>query len=137
MRVVIILVSIALVTGMMYVLYENRLDIRNVETEYVMDTNALLKDFNSNNQKSLKKYIEKAIEVQGVLHKTTKRNGTYTLMLQGSDMDIYVLCEMEKDQNNILKNLQEGDEVKVKGILKGFLKDAIMLNCIIMEEMDE
>jgi hypothetical protein len=59
------------------------------------------------------------------------------LRLKGDDIGIFVLCQMQEDQNQDLVLLEEGDHVRVKGILKGFLKDAIMLNCIIIKESNE
>ena len=42
------------------------------------------------------------------------------------------MCEMQADQLEKIKNIKEDDIVTVKGIFKGVLLDAILLNCIII-----
>lgn len=129
--------SVLLIVGALYFFLPSHVDVRAVDTEFVIDANDLLADIGKSKETPLKKYIEKAIEVKGVLQKTTKRGDIYTLLLQGDDNRTFVLCEMEHDQNEFILNLKVGDQVKVKGILKGFLKDAIMLNCILIDEVHE
>lgn len=114
------------------------IDTREAKTEISISTNDFLKGFTDvESTSSYEKYIDKAIEVKGVLHKSTYKKGVYTLLLKGNKFDTFVLCEMERDQKELIKPLQEGDQVKVKGILKGFLKDAILLNCIIINDANE
>lgn len=113
------------------------IDIRNVKTEVQITTNELFKDFNSEKETSFNQYIEKAIEIKGTLYQVTYKRDTYSLLLRGEKTEALVLCEMQKDQKQIVKALKIGDQVKVKGILKGFLMDAIVLNCIILEEVNE
>jgi len=128
----------ALISIMSAVSYYNKeVDVRKVKTEMSINTDEFLKDFNNTNDDSFKQYIEKAIEIKGTIHKVTFKKDIYTLLLQGNELDTFVICEMQHDQNEVLSQLQEGDEVKVKGILKGFLKDAILLNCIILNKADE
>ncbi len=112
-------------------------DTREAKTEISITTNELFKDFDSDKETSLNQYIEKAIEVNGTLYKVTRKGDTYSLLLRGNQINKLVLCEMQKDQAPIVEALKIGDEVKVKGILKGFLMDAILLNCIILEEVNE
>lgn len=128
----------ALISIMSAVSYYNKeVDVRKVKTEMSINTDEFLKDFNNTNDDSFKQYIEKAIEIKGTIHKVTFKKDIYTLLLQGNELDTFVICEMQHYQNEVLSQLQEGDEVKVKGILKGFLKDAILLNCIILNKADE
>ena len=112
-------------------------DVSKIKTELAIDASTFLKDFNSNNTHVEAKYIEKAIEVEGFLHKITFKNETYTLQLKGNELDIFALCQMRKGQHDDIINIKEGDKVRVKGILKGFLTDAILLNCIIINEVNE
>jgi len=117
--------------------YDREVDVRKVKTEMRINTDEFLKDFGHNSDDSFKQYIEKAIEIEGTIHKMTFKKDIYTLLLQGNELDTFVICEMQHGQDEVLSQLQEGDEVKVKGILKGFLKDAILLNCIILNEVDD
>ncbi|MEP0265849.1 hypothetical protein [Dokdonia sp.] len=127
----------ACIIGIYYVFNHKGIDTRKAKTEISITTNELFKDFNSDKEESLDKYIEKAMEIKGTLYQVTYRGGKYSLLLRGDKIDKLVLCEMQKDQTPLIELLKVGDEVKVKGILKGFLMDAILLNCIILEEVNE
>ena len=100
-------------------------------------TNELFKNFNNEKEASFEQYIEKALEIKGTLYKITYKNNKYSLLLRGNQIDQLVLCEMQEDQAPIVESLKIGDEVMVKGILKGFLMDAILLNCIVIKEVNE
>lgn len=80
----------------------------------------------------LNAYVEKAVEIEGVIKEITHRKGVYSLILNGDGKKRYVLCEMQHDQVDQVMQLTVGDTIVVKGILKGFLMDAILLNCIIV-----
>ena len=39
---------------------------------------------------------------------------------------------MRTEQAEMVRKLKEGDKIKLKGVFKGFLMDAIMLNCVLL-----
>ncbi len=108
--------------------------MRKAHTEVSLTTNELIKQLNKGEREHLDQYIEKAIEIKGTLYKMTQKRNTYSLLLKGSTSDTLVLCEMQQDQNLLISELKIGEEVIVKGTLKGFLMDAILLNCIVLEK---
>jgi len=128
--------TLLLIVGL-YVYNAPTLDIRKAKTEISIHTDELSRSFGVKDSVNFSSYIEKAIEVEGILHKVTYKKGRYTLFLRGSEVDTFVLCELQEDQNPIVTLLKNGDKIQVKGILKGFLKDTILLNCIILSEVYE
>ena len=94
-----------------------------------LSTNELIFEYQNN---SLGKFIEKAIEVDGVLKEIMFKNDVYTLYLTDGQNSTYILCELQHDQIEKIPNLLVGETIKVKGILKGHLMDVILLNCIIL-----
>ena len=130
-------ISIACAIGVYAIFNYKGVDTRKAKTEISITTNELFEDFDKEKEASFNQYIEKAVEVKGILYQVTFKGDKYSLLLRGKQIDALVLCEMQKDQAAIIKRLQVGDEVKVKGILKGFLMDAILLNCIVIEEVNE
>lgn len=107
-------------------------DTRTVETDINFTTQELFLHLESKTEEDLSSYVEKAIEIEGVIKEITYRNGVYSLILNGVDQQHYILCEMQRDQVDQILQLSVGDKIVVKGILKGFLMDAILLNCIIV-----
>jgi len=112
---------------------ENAKDTKNVQTHKTFTTNDLISQLRYK-QDDLKKSIEKAIEIKGEIKKITYRNNRYSLFLKGNKNKTYVLCEMQRDQNDRILKLETGKKIKLKGILKGFLTDVILLNCVIIDE---
>lgn len=84
------------------------------------------------NKETYAKLIEKAIEIDGIIKKIQYKNSTYTLYVSYEHGENYVLCELQKNQNNEVAHLKVGDKIAVKGILKGKLLDIVLLNCIII-----
>lgn len=121
-----------------YYFYNHKqVDTRKAKTEISLTANELLTELNGNEEERFGQYIEKALEIEGTIYQVTYKAGKYSLLLRGDKIDSLILCEMQKDQASLVKLLEVGDEVKVKGILKGFLMDAILLNCIVLEEVNE
>ena len=76
---------------------------------------------------------EQLVEIEGCIKEINTRNSRHTILLKGKkDASPYVICDMQTGQEKELKLLKENDTIKVKGIFKGFLKDAIFLHCIII-----
>jgi hypothetical protein len=44
---------------------------------------------------------------------------------------------MQKSQKGLLQNIELGELVTIKGVLKGSLKDVILLNCIISNQTNQ
>ncbi len=110
--------------------FETPKDTRRIRTEASLNSKELISIMSNKADSTLYQYIEKAIEIESVIKEITFKEGKYTLLLHGDDNNTFILCEMQKNQNDLIKKLQVGDVVVVKGVLKGFLKDAILLNCI-------
>ena len=76
--------------------------------------------------------IENVVLVEGVIQDINNLNNRSTIILKGKkDTDRLVICDMQKNQKLTTNSLNLGDEISVKGILKGTLNDVILLNCII------
>jgi len=130
---IIVVCSLVFISLLLLYNYVNRgiEDTTKIQAEETFTTNELLSKFETKQQK-LKGFIEKAIEIEGEIKEITFQDGKYSLILKG-DSDInYILCEMQSNQNNDVVKLQEGQDIKLKGILKGFLMDVIILHCVII-----
>ncbi|WP_298420713.1 hypothetical protein [uncultured Kordia sp.] len=107
------------------------IDTTKIETAEVFTTNELLLKL-ENKQQKLEGFIEKAIEIEGEIKEITYQDGKYSLILKGDSDKTYILCEMQINQNRDIVKLYAGQNIKLKGILKGFLMDIILLHCVII-----
>ena len=108
-------------------------DTRLIDTKARFTTNEIISFLDEEDDTSLDSYIEKAIEIKGVLKETNLKRGKYTLLLAGKSNQRLILCEMQDDQQSKIQQLKKDSTVVVKGIFKGVLLDAILLNCIIID----
>lgn len=77
---------------------------------------------------------EQFVEIEGRIKEVNTRNNRHTIVLKGTkDESPYIICDMSIGQEKELKLFKENDTVKIKGIFKGFLKDAVFLNCTITQ----
>ena len=128
----VILFSVTLIM-VIFIHYENKNDIRNLGTEANLTSQELLIQSKNGNHNNLRIYVDKVIEVEGVLQKITRKDNVYTLFINDGNSDRYILCEMQKKENAKIKNLETNDTIVIKGILKGALLDVILLNGIVLE----
>lgn len=108
-------------------------DTREIETHVSLDSNELMSRISNRVDTTFNQYIDKAIAIESVITEISNKGGVYTLLLRGDEKGTLLICQMQKNQNTLINKLDTGDTVKIKGIYKGFLKDAILLNCIITE----
>lgn len=130
---IIVVLSLVFISLLLLYNYVNRgiADTTKIQAEETFTTNELLSKF-ENKQEKLEGFIEKAIEIEGEIKKITFQHGKYTLILKGDSDISYILCEMQLNQNNDILKLRAGQDIKLKGILKGFLMDVILLHCVII-----
>ena len=89
----------------------------------------IVANMQNSNFLSLEKYIEKPLVLKGNIQQISY-DKSYNLMILNKD-SIWISCEFQKDQNEILKQYTKGDHIKIKGIYKGALNYLVLLNCII------
>lgn len=129
-------VAVILVLFFMVYTHVNRQqpDTQSFNTKAQLTPNEFISLFDINNTNQAEEYIDEAIEIEGVLNKITFRDNRYSLFINSDQKGKYIICEMQADQTEIIKGMKEGEIVTVKGIFKGVLLDAILLNCIIINE---
>jgi len=136
-RKIVIIISILLLggTGFFYFSYYNKpntIEIRNVKTEHSVTSESIVASFTSDETLANTIYLEKTVEVEGVIKDITFLNNRYTIILQGENEFSCLLCDMLPHEINAVKKLRQGQTVKLKGVCKGYLMDVIMLNCALL-----
>lgn len=113
--------------------HETEMDMMKAPTEIQISSKNLVSSFLANENLANTRYVEKTIEVHGVVMDITFLNDRYTVFLQGGD-EFCLMCDMQADQIEKVKRIRPGQEVLMKGICKGFLMDAILLNCVLLNK---
>lgn len=111
-----------------------QIDVKKAETELRINSNELIHSFISDETKADSSFVERVIEVEGIVEKITFKNEKTSIILQTQIDSSNIICEMRDDDYDRLAVLKEGEEVIVKGVCKGFLMDVIILNCIFVPD---
>lgn len=111
-----------------------QIDVKKAKTELRINSNELIHSFISDETKADSSFVERVIEVEGIVEKITFKNEKTSIILQTQIDSSNIICEMRDDDYDRLAVLKEGEEVIVKGVCKGFLMDVIILNCIFVPD---
>ncbi|HEX8461933.1 MAG TPA: hypothetical protein VF623_10905 [Segetibacter sp.] len=105
---------------------------RKVEDEkgIVVTSAQLVKDYQANENEANKKYLDKAIEVNGTITEVKKnQDGKATITLTSEDAFTGVFCTLKTDT----PNLAAGSAVTIKGICSGMLTDVRLREAVVVK----
>ncbi len=97
-------------------------------TNIFIDASGLYNDFSKNETNANAKYLDKIIEVTGIVDDVQNTNGALVIMLNANQMTGGISCKMFDSKNNFLK---KGDKITIKGKCSGFLSDVNLVDCVI------
>jgi hypothetical protein len=129
--------AIVIIAGiiLIYVFNKPRNSISDLPTDFTVEAPRLVDEFKTDDEKANAKYLEKVIEVSGVIAEINiSDNGTGSNCILRQTNEISgVICEFEPGKDKELKNYQIGDNVTIKGKYSGFLMDVVLNTCEITE----
>ena len=77
-------------------------------------------------------YKEEILSVKGALVEVNTKNDHVNFLIKGNTIENhYIICEMNHSFELQDNHFLPGETVKVKGILKGYLNDVVLLNCVL------
>ncbi|WP_422079954.1 OB-fold protein [Ulvibacterium sp.] len=131
------MILIALIGGLLLLrgIYASEdMDILAAEPELHLNAETLISHFKKENEHYLEP--EKIVEIEGAIKEINSINNRITILLEGgANESACVICDMQTDQLKGIKEFKPRDTIRLKGVFKGFLKDAIFLNCIISQRI--
>lgn len=112
-------------------------NLKNEKAELVISAKDLVAFYSENEKKSNHLYAGKIVEVSGTIKEMTYLNDRTTIILSTDSQDFGVICDINPNEITKIDQLKKHQNIKVKGICKGFLKDVILLNCTIDQQPNE
>ena len=94
-----------------------------MNTDYKLTSEDLLESFEEDENVANEKYLDKVIEVTGVVSKAEKNTGTTSIYLATLNDLSNVIFQLEKDDPSI----EAGHQVTMKGICTGYLLDVVLV----------
>lgn len=113
-------------------------DTARLKPDFSLAATAIIREFETDEQSSNKKYWDKIIRIDGIVKEVARdERGFYSVILGDTSAMSSVRCSMDSAHNNEALVLQKGSEVAVKGICTGFNadellgSDVILVRCVI------
>ncbi len=104
--------------------------VKDSNAVFFISAKDLSNQFNKNEQKSNLKYNNKIITVYGTIEKISLLNNRQTIILTGNSKTS-VICDLDDNELVKINALKKKQQLYIKGICKGYLKDIILLNCFV------
>jgi hypothetical protein len=110
-------------------------DVSKMEAAFQVDASALIDEFQKDETSATKKYSEKVLEIKGKLAAKSKlQNGTDLLILEDEMQGIS--CQLDSSwsaaNQSILRLLETGKPITVKGVCKGYLMEIKVSPAIVL-----
>jgi hypothetical protein len=136
-KLIFISISAIIIAGIGYAYYlfqKPHQGIADEPSAFKLDAVSLVNDYDKDEKAANEKYLGKVVEVKGVVSEKVKdENGKYNITLQAADLS-GVGCEFDTKFQGEIKNLQEGQEVCIKGVCTGVLMDVVLVDCVLLNE---
>lgn len=108
------------------------INVADEKADISLTANTLLDHFTSDETMANTKYLEKIIEVKGLVSEVATENGMGIITLKTNDDFGSILCHLTADESKDMKQVKVGQEITIRGICTGFLMDVILVKCIII-----
>ncbi len=111
-------------------------DINKLKTDFTIEAFALITEFQQSETAATTKYSEKVLEISGKLVTKSKlENGTDLLILEDEMQGISCQLDSIWAANNqpLIQSLESGQQVKIKGLCKGYLMEIKVSPAVIMK----
>ncbi|HRH99724.1 MAG TPA: hypothetical protein PK006_01615 [Saprospiraceae bacterium] len=108
------------------------------EAKYKVQAAELAKEFSDNEETATKKYVGTnenmiVVEVTGQITQILQDTSGTTLYLETGDPINGVSCVLDKFSKQIKSQFNQGEQIKLKGLITGKLTDIIIDRCVVLQ----
>lgn len=97
--------------------------VSSMKTNYSINASDLLVAFEENETTANTKYLDKVLEVKGIVDKMESTEEKTTIYLDAGNPLSSIIFQLEKSDSE----LKKGEEVTLKGICTGYLMDVVLV----------
>ena len=136
-RIILTIAIIFLVSGVLAGLYlynKQHKDLSGVKADYVLEAHDLVAAFGTDEIAATEKYLNKVIEVTGLVTwmEYGAADSTLSLTLTGYGDNSGVICTFNGIPDKSLVSFKEGESLTVRGECSGMLMDVLLNNCAVI-----
>ncbi|MGI9549907.1 MAG: OB-fold protein [Aurantibacter sp.] len=109
-------------------------DVKQSEAAYVLTAHNLISAYMQNETETDQKYSEHVLQVKGAIFEISTLKGNAVITLKDENLESSIICHMMPEENmSVLRKLQKGQDIEIKGICTGYLLDVIMVRCTLVK----
>ncbi|MFK8061245.1 MAG: hypothetical protein AB8B78_14305 [Polaribacter sp.] len=108
------------------------INVAEEKADITITSNKILQEFSTDETTANSKYLEKIVQVKGVVSKIEKENEKGIITLKTNDDFGSILCHLSVEETKKISSLKEGQQATLKGICTGYLMDVILVKCVII-----
>ena len=108
-----------------------RTSLSNIKPAYTISANDLYNSFQQNEQKANHQFLEKVVQVKGVIDNVQVTDSTISCLLSADNPMGGINCSLSKNKMNKQMLPAKGNVIQVKGRCVGFLIDVNLVDAII------
>jgi hypothetical protein len=139
MKKIAYITGISLCVGLLIALFviiklynKPHVDVEDSDADYITSIENIVSEFESNEEIANKKYLDKIIQVDGLITDITLADGNSTITLDSETSGKTVVCNMASSENIKVVGLEKGNKITVRGICTGYLMDVMLVRAIIV-----
>lgn len=133
---VLLSIVILVVAGGLYFYREynrTKTDTAKLSPDFSLSATDLVREFETNEELSNKRYWDKVLSVQGTVKELTKDDkGFFTVVLGDTNIMSSVRCSIDSVHSGEAATVVKGQQVAVKGICSGFNRDELLGSDVIL-----
>ena len=119
------------IVGVVYVFNKPHASVGS--PEYLVAANDLIAEFEHNESAANKKYVGRAVEVNGRVAEVMQKENAFLILLGDSTFVSRVSCTLQDTGDDMAYGLRKGDPLTVRGICTGRLLDVVLVDCNIVQ----
>ncbi|MDX2248049.1 MAG: hypothetical protein SF052_14785 [Bacteroidia bacterium] len=135
LRIMLMIVAVSAFIGAsagIYMFNKPHEDVSSAQADYSLSVDELFIAFSNDETASNEKFLNKIVEVKGVIGEKSDSPEGVTLILNAKGEMFGVSCGFVGEDAAPLKDISVGSEVTVRGICTGFLTDVNLARCVLM-----
>lgn len=114
-----------------YEFYRAPVDFRGVKPDYTVTASEIQKQFENDEKTASEKYINKIVEVSGIVASVSETGSNQSNIALKTDNDMSsVICSVKTDPT---AGIKEGNKITIRGSCSGYLMDVLLNNCVIVK----
>ncbi len=117
-----------------YLFNKPHTDVSNLKASVTINATELFNEYQTDEIAANKKYLDKIIEVKGLIAEVQQTDSTMNVLLHGGTEMGGVNCSLFAKDSKKNTSFRQGSEVVIKGKCAGFLMDVSLVDCVLVKQ---